>query len=177
MNIGFDMDETLTNSEKFIKDLCLQYIQKNNLPVKMCNPNAPSASDMFDWDFETFSKFWQEYGYKYEEGVPARDEAVEVLNWLKQHGHNVFVVTSRFTFNTYERSKEWLIKNKIPFDGLFVNVKDKVQHCLKNNITLFVDDSLNVYNEMQKNNIKALFIDGYTNRTIIDVLKYIVWKK
>ena len=171
MNIGFDIDETLTNSEKYIKDLCLTFIKKNQLPYKMVNPNAQSASDMFDWSFEVFCKFWEDYGFIYEKNVPARNEASDVLNYLRNEGHTIYIVTSRFTNNTFERSKNWLIENNIPFDYLAVDVKDKAQYCLDNNIQLFVDDSLKVYNSLKQNNINVFMINGYTNRDVKDIQK------
>ena len=171
MNIGFDIDETLTNSEKYIKDLCLGYIKKNNLPHKMINPNAQSASDMFDWSFEEFCKFWDDYGFVYENFVPAKNESSKVLKDLKNAGHKIFIVTSRFTQNTFERSKNWLTKNNIPFDFLAVNVRDKAQYCLDNNIKLFVDDSLKVYYSLKQSGINVLMIDGYTNREVNDIQK------
>ena len=171
MNIGFDIDETLTNSEKFIKDLCLEYIQKNNLRYKMINPNAQSASDMFNWDFDTFCKFWEEYGFKYEENVPTRNNIIKTLNWLKKQGHKIFIVTSRFTPNTYLRSKKWLEKNNIPFDELAVNVQDKAKYCLEKDIKLFIDDSIKIYDSLKEKNIPVLLIDGYTNRDIKNIQK------
>ena len=171
MNIGFDVDETLTNSEAYIKKLCLEYIEKNNLPFKMTRPSAQSASDMFDWDFDTFSVFWNEYGYKYEESVPTREETAQTIKELKKQGYKIFIVTSRFTDGAFERTKIWLQKNDIPFDNLVVNIKNKTEYCLQNDIKIFVDDSLKVCEDLKKAGVRALFIDGYTNRDVKDYEK------
>ena len=44
-----------------------------------------------------------------------------------------------------------MLKNKIKYDKLFVNSKDKLSICKENNIDIYVDDNFDICNNIFKN--------------------------
>ena len=48
-----------------------------------------------------------------------KTDAVESMKNLKDQGHTIIIYTAR-SWNEYEMTSEWLKKNNIPFDQLFM---------------------------------------------------------
>lgn len=164
MNIWFDIDETLTNSITFGQKFGLDYIAKNNLPFKLVNRHTYLLSDMFDWPMDVFEKFFEEKGGEFFDNIPMRTSAKEVIDELRQRGHKIFIISKRFYFNPLVRSQTWLNKHNIYYDKLIVEAGEKLEACKENKIDYFVDDSIEVCDLLNSNNIKAYLINTVCNQ-------------
>lgn len=86
-------------------------------------------------------------GLKYDnyEIVRDRKDAKEVIDKLKNERHTIYIITARdseFHDDPYIYSKNWLDKNKIYYDKLIVNAREKGEVCKRENIDLYIDDQL-----------------------------------
>ena len=141
MRIGIDIDVVLNSQYNF----CIDYGTKfcNELgKYRLENINAIDTTDMFLWE--------------------------EVINKLKNDGNLIYIITARknndewfpdFLKKDVEGiTKKWLNENKIYYDEIAFDVKDKEKYCKNNNIDIMIEDD--------PNNLRKLI--GTTNVIIFD---------
>jgi len=163
MNIGFDIDDTLTNIKQYNKVMAQKYFKETGSSFKVKHSNTGSIKKMYSWSAKEFDKFWAKMKAQFLKNIPVRKDAKTVLKTLKQQGHKIFIITRRFTNNAYERSADWLNNNKIPYDELIVNAGMKVEACKRSKIDLFLDDDILTCDGLNKNNIKAYVLSNEFN--------------
>lgn len=101
-------------------------------------------------------EFREKYLYRVlEEAIP-NENVVEVLRKIHNRDNKIIIITARNdneVKNVFELTKLWLKKYDINYDMLLIDCKDKADVCLKNNVEVFVDDSISncisVYNELK----------------------------
>ena len=163
MRIGFDIDDTLTNNEYYAQKFFTDYIKKNRLRFKLINPDTNLLTKMFDWSKDEFDIIWNKVGYQFLSNVPVVKDAVKTVNLLKAAGHEIYIITQRYSLNPYEISKKWLEDNNISYDVLIVNAKDKINACKDNFIDFYIDDRFSTCDNLNKNGIKTYAINTYFN--------------
>ena len=90
-----------------------------------------------------------------------RENAKEAIDKLKEKGHEIYIITARdseFHDDPYKLSKDWLDKNKIYYDKLIVNAREKSSVCKNEKIDLFIDDQLNNCLSVQNAGIQTIMI-------------------
>ena len=167
MRIGVDIDGTLTDLHKEIIKYGLIYNQDiSGNGIK--NKNAYKILDIFDWSKENCKTFKQYIQREILNKVQPRKGAIKWLQAIKKSGYDIFIVTGRKKEemnNTYEETLNWLKKNNIPFDNFIVEENNKGMACKKNNIDIFVDDSVKHLDRIYDAGIKNLYIfDNVYNR-------------
>lgn len=147
MRIGIDIDGVLTDYERFIADYGTKYCIENNLPVTI-EPDHYDEGKVFKWTEEQTEKFWNDYLLYYAVDYPVRKFASEVIQKLKQEGHEIYIVTAR---NEYGLPKEyvgkmkelvenWLKKNDISYDKIIYTEGSKLKYCVGNYVELMIED-------------------------------------
>lgn len=147
MRIGIDIDGVLTDIERFILDYGTKYCIENNLPINI-NEGEYDECKAFNWTEEQAIKFWNEYIVYYATKYKAREFASEIINKLKQEGHEIYLVTAR---NDYGVPKEyigrmrefvtqWLKDNNICYDKIIYTEGTKLPYCVGNYIEIMVED-------------------------------------
>lgn len=167
MNIGIDIDNTLTDIEKEMFDAA-------NIYTKTLNPNfkfkeiqkyegftnmAKFYSEIFGWNDENINYFFRKPRIEVVDNAKPRDGAIEVLQKLKNEGNKIYIITARTNLYDdipYERAKRWLDKNDVVYDKLLVNAQDKAKICEELDIELFIDDQLNNCFNLAKNGIHVI---------------------
>ena len=148
MRIGIDIDGVITDIERFIADYGTKYCVENNLPINI-KAGEYDEYKTFNWTEELGIKFWNEYIVYYATKYPARDFASEVIQKLKEEGHEIYIVTAR---NDYGVPKEyigkmkdfvsqWLKDNNIYYDKIIYTEGSKLPYCVGNYIELMIEDS------------------------------------
>jgi len=159
MIIGIDIDDTLTELGDIQLKTVQRYLKEENLHFNVINPRARLITELLDWSLEECGKFWFKHGESmFEESVP-KPNAVEVIRKLKFEGHTIIIVTARsndYFKDAYKFSYDWLVKNNIAFDKLFVGHWDKTQTCLDNSVELFIDDAPDVLTSLKNAGIKTI---------------------
>ncbi len=177
MNIGIDIDDTLSNSfesiaadaQKFdIEELGNTGEVKNYGKVE----NHNYIETMYPhWTQEQVNLFWEKYFINMLTKATPKTYASEIVQKLKQEGNKIIIITSRYEVVSNknlveEYSKQWLDKNNIPYDKFIMNAQDKLQVAKKENVDLFIDDSIDHCKRMQEGNIKSLLFTSIMNQGV-----------
>lgn len=141
MNIGIDVDGVILDSETRFRAFA-EIFDIENLQRGKVNPKACTFQEIFDWDNETSDRFIDTYGYNVEKTAPLKPCAKYVIDWLKDQGHRLIVITARGKWGKEEEriTYETFEKFGLTFDKVILNAKDKSTICLQENIDYMIDD-------------------------------------
>ena len=142
MNIGIDIDDTLTNSSEIFVKYARIYNKKHNITYKI-DTSSLDQRKAFGWSIDNKKEFASQYLKQILKETTPNDDVVEVIKIIKKLGCNIFLITARKDSEIsgmYDFTKQWLIDNNIEFDKLIINSDDKLKVCINNNIKLFIDD-------------------------------------
>ena len=153
MNIGFDIDDTITNSSEVFVKYAIEYnrMKKINYSIRK---NEMDQTLAFGWNDNNKIEFKKLFLEKILMESTPNEDVINVINYLKNNHHTIFLITARSDYeisNIYELTEKWLLKNKIKYDKLFANSKDKLSICKENNIDIYVDDNFDICNNIFKN--------------------------
>ncbi|MBQ3494911.1 MAG: HAD hydrolase-like protein [Clostridia bacterium] len=168
MNIGIDIDDTLSTLFKLKIKFVKKYCKQKNWKYKFKSSESSFFSQMFEWPSEEdFKMFWNEKMDTMLSIAPLRKGVVNVLNKLKKQGHKLIIITARSEADhkkPYEMSYDWLTKNKIPFDKLFVGHLNKSHICLDEKIDIFIDDYPKNIIEVGEIGVETILIEAPHNK-------------
>ena len=174
MNIGIDIDDTITNTyETLIPMVAISY----GINIDKFMKKLPSYKELVGTlpDFGNFAKKNYE---KIAKMVPLRVGVVDVINKLKEQGHRIVIISSRNNTDfkdPYKVSYDYLTTNGIKFDKLIVNVTNKAKTCVLENIDLFIDDDTNNCKATKKKGIVTLQMNTTFCKGSKDVRKVNDW--
>lgn len=164
MNIGFDIDDTLTNGYQHAKNVYKKHFKTSGKHYAPNKKKPNTIAEMYKWTKEEFDNVFYQIKQQLMHNHPVNKHAKKVLQTLKKQGHTIFIISRRFSKNAYERSQKWLKDNNLPYDKLIVNAGDKLQACKEHNIHFFVDDLVSVCDNLNKNGIKAYVLKTRFNQ-------------
>ena len=158
MRIGIDIDGVLTDIEQFVIDYISKYCVENKIEYNIGDYNY-DYSKTFDITHEHEENFWNEYLEYYAINEKARPFASEIINKLREDGHEIYIITARWLTNRdddignkmREIVKNWLDKNKISYDRLIfskASKERKSKEIAENKIALMIEDSPSNINEL-----------------------------
>ena len=173
MNIGIDIDNTLTEIQEELNKAAYDYAIKlgkniNNAENQLedIKNNGDAYKKKFEFTYDELKYFLKDIQEEITNKAEPRPDVVEVIKKLKKNGHKIFIVTARdseFHDDPYLLSKDWLDKNNIEYDRLIVNAREKAIVCKQENIELFIDDQLNNCLEISRAGIKVIRITDDEN--------------
>lgn len=129
--------------------------------MKDINNDGDTYRKKFKFNNEELKYFLKEIQENITNNASPRENAKEVIDKLKNDGHQIYIITARdseFHDDPYMYSKNWLDKNKIYYDKLIVNARNKKDVCEKEEIDLFIDDQPNNCLQILNAGIKAIMI-------------------
>lgn len=149
MKIGIDVDDTITKTHEYVI-----YLKKKHLPQYDANLKLQE---------EVFLPFIEKYEREIHQNVQLKNGAKEALDWLKKRGHEIIILSSRGSFynnvtedTAYIDTKNYFIKNNLPFDQIIVNLRNKKEAAILNQIDVFIDDKINVCKEVKSAGINVI---------------------
>ena len=156
MKIGLDLDNTISNTSEILHDRLKKYAVKLSI----------SSDIILEDEYRTLN-FYKEYTEDIFDNVEVKENAKEVIDELKDNGHEIYIITARTTdfisegLSAKEMTFDWLKKHKIFVDDIITGVygKSKAEVCKRLNIDLMVDDDPHNYQEITKEGIKCLLFD------------------
>lgn len=180
MIIGIDIDDTISNTiqqvmpraEKFVKNILHKDLSVFDYS-KAIDHNY--IENVFELSKEEATEFWSNNLKDILENATIKEQAAEVINKLKAEGHKIILITSRWkedNFNPEELSVKWLQENKVEYDKIYVEIDDKKQIALKENLDLFIDDSIRNCREISKVGIKCFLFSTEVNSKIEEAKKF-----
>lgn len=170
MNIGIDIDDTITNTY----DVLFNYAQKftiDELGKEINDVDRSAITKMYtttfhNWNEEEEKEFFDKYNEEIMKQLKPKLFSAEIIRKLKEE-NKIYIITSRFDTeksNVEEVTKKWLKDNFIPYDKLVLNVQNKSAIAKKYDIKIFVDDSIKICEEIVEENIKAFIFDSIINK-------------
>lgn len=168
MNIGIDLDDTLSTLQALKLKTANEYFKKYNISYNLINKNANRFGEMYDWTGEECSKFWREIADTMLSKAKPKASAVNVVNNLKNSGHKIIIISARtnqWHDDPYALTFNWLTKNNIPFDKIIVGHLDKTNSCIEEKIDIFIDDIPETLVKLQSVNIDTILMSTYHNKT------------
>lgn len=172
MKIGIDIDDTTVITVKSM----IKYGNIFNEEVLKRPPvhfNFGEIKDryymnaLFGWTEETKFEFFDMYYKNVLEDCEPLPDASKVITKLKEEGNEIIFISSRITSikgcNAEQITIDSFNKNGIPFDKVIIGAYDKLDYCLEHNIEVFVDDSLEVLQELSKHGIKCYLMTSPIN--------------
>ena len=169
MNIGIDIDDTLSKTTEYLYDKAIDFT-KNVLKREPVINKEEKFPRCLGWSNEEVVKFFNGVFDKEVLNIPPFEEAKKYLQKLKEDGHKIFIITARDSIhltNPYEKCLKWLEKNDIPFDKLIVGSKYKSEVCQKERISIMIDDSFNQCSYIADHlKIKVLMMATFNNNIV-----------
>lgn len=166
MNIGIDIDNTITEVEEELNNAAYEYaiklgksINNKEVLVEDTANNGNKYKEKFDFTYEELKYFLKDIQEEIINRAEPRENAVEIINRLRKEGHKIIIITARdseFHDDPYLLSKNWLEKKSIEYDKLIVNAREKGSICKNENIDIFIDDQLNNCITVLKEGIKVI---------------------
>ena len=168
MRIGIDMDNTICSTNEKVAEYENKFIKDNNITI-----------DKLWSDNNYVSMFLNKYLETIYMEVDLKPNVVSCINELKKQGNEIYIITART--NNYVTDMHTIINNycnkhNIKIDGIFINAKDKVDICIKNNIDIMIEDSFYNYDQLTSNNIKTILFDEYNEYAFIKS-RVLSWKE
>ena len=180
MRIGIDIDDTMTDIKEKLTKAAIKYAKSLNKDIQTIDNNdivdiynnVNIYQKLFNFSHEELKHFLGPLQEEITNNAVPCENCVKVINDLHKDGHEIYIVTARdkeFHEDPYLQSKEWLEKNKIYYDKLIVNARDKKIACLENNIALLIDDSISNCLNVANVGIDAIIIGNKNNSKIKSV--------
>ena len=177
MNIGIDIDDTISNSFESV----FASSQKFDIEQVGGNGNVKQygriASHKYietmypNWTEEQINLFWKKYFIDMLTKATPKTYAPEIIKKIREENNKIILITSRHEEiaekNLIEEyTKKWLDENKILYDKLIMNAQDKLIAAKKENIDLFIDDSTEHCRKVKEGNIKTLLYNTICNQSL-----------
>ncbi len=163
MRIGIDIDNTLVASNEYF-----EYIKKRD----KLNFNK---SYTVGWTKDECLDILPKYAEELIRNVKFMDNARFVLEYLRKKGHKLIIITARdnsYFKKSIETTKEVFKEKGIIIDEFYFGREEKSDIAKQVKIDLMIDDSVDVYKNMKKENIDCILF-GDKIKNWIEVLEYI----
>lgn len=180
MNIGIDIDDTISNTYETLLPYLENYI-KNILKKDFYNQESKidyyRLQDRYGITKEEENQFWIDNYVEIMEKVVPKKSSVEIIKKIKDKGNKIFLITARLEnplVDIIELTEKWLRKYNIEYDKLIINSHNKLEIAKKENIDIFIDDSVRNCEMLANGNIKTYMLltknnEFYENEKIIKV--------
>lgn len=170
MNIGIDIDDTLTNTYELAFNYAEEYTV-NELKKEIQYVNREKIRNRFTQNFHGWSEeedraFWDKYYEIIVKNVRIKPFAKEVIDKLRDEGDCIYFITARHIsekFDIEEVTRTWLKKHEIEYKGIYLNISDKAKVIKNNNIDFFIDDNITNCLNVLETGIKTCIMDGLIN--------------
>lgn len=171
MNIGIDIDDTISNTfETFLpyleKFVCQDLNRKLDLNLSS-RIDYYNIVEKYGLSEEEARVFWTKYYVLMLENVKPKENAVEIINKIKENGNKIVLITARIDDEIVDAraiTEKWLEVNKINYDKLIINSHNKLEIANEEKIDIFIDDSVRNCSMLIDGNIKTcMYTTEYNN--------------
>lgn len=152
MIIGFDLDDTITNTNQVLTD----FIEKNE-NIRPVNLDEFDLQKRYNIDENTKKNFLKKYYKKSIINCTIRDGFKKCIDILNNEGDSVLIISSRpNSFRNKQITKKWLKQNNIKYSKLCLGIENKAKSCSENSVMLYIDDSVKHCENISETGIKTL---------------------
>ena len=175
MNIGIDIDDTISKTTEAIDEMAKYYTEnilkrefKLNEDKEILDPMW--AKYLYGWTTEENDKFWDLYYEKIMSNLSPKDNVIQIINNLSQK-NKIVIITARWDRTNGSIAKitnEWLERQGIHYDKIFMGHEDKRKIAMENNIDIFIDDNYKTCKQISELGIRTLIMNSRLNKNIKD---------
>ena len=143
MVIGIDMDDTICSTNELIIKTADEYDKEVLNGTGKKDENAYEFTEMMGWPKEMKGKFFADKLEYIMDNAELKKGAKEIINKLHDEGNKIIIISFRkdkYLKNPFELTKNYLDRNGILYDKIFVNTGSKEDECIENGVKLFIDD-------------------------------------
>ncbi len=185
MVIGIDMDDTICSTNERIIIEADKYDKEVLGGSGIKDINAYEFTDMMGWPKEMKGKFFADRLEYIMDNSEIKPGAKEVINKLHDEGNKIIIISFRkgkYIKDPNKLTKDWLERHGVYYDKIYTDTGSKVDECISNNVTLFIDDKESHCEDVSNVGIDViLFTNAYNhdeNRFVRkdnwnDIYKYI----
>ena len=177
MNIGIDIDDTLTDSFDYFMPFVAEYFHVTIHELKSRNISYGNFPE--EWKKDELD-FCRTYYDRVAANTPFKPDAAWAVQKLRELGHRIIIITARtaaFYTDPYQTTKKELSNGHIVYDKLLCTL-DKAEACLQENISLLIDDSPTNCFAVNKEGVSALLFTSKANQAVTTTLKRVSdWKE
>lgn len=164
MNIGIDIDDTLTNTNEASEEYIIKY-EKEHPNVKLDHMKLLRGI----FDTEELHMFFKENSKNICDKVSIKDNAKNIIDKLRSEGHKIVFITARS--NTYFEDvnkyvENFLKINEINYDKIITSQTYKLETCKREKIDIMFDDAIDTIETLNENNIKGVVFTSRLNKEI-----------
>lgn len=177
MNIGIDIDDTITDSFEYLMKSVSEYF---NIDIKYLEENEISYINLPE-KYKKYEKQFAKACYaKALPNIPVKEGAQEYINKIKSMGNKIIIITARdknLYDDPYFSTENQLKGDNINYDKLICTF-DKVKACKDEKVELFIDDSINNCKNVKKAGINTVLFTSKLNRKEnINIPRVSTWKE
>lgn len=173
----FDLDDTVTETDKYSEYYISKFFKDNNLPYKKVCSTARYAEKKFSWSKQEALEWYKIYGDDMMLEFPLKEGAKETINRLYDLGHTIVIATARADdWHSDPRgvTLKWLENNGIKYHKLYIGRSDKEEICKEVDADVFLDDDINItgrvgmYFKSINKGVSCLMSSDYNVDEIVD---------
>ena len=164
MNIGIDIDDTLTNTNEASEEYVIKYESEHpetkidHYKLIRGTLDTPELKDFFGKNARNIC-----------DNATIKEDAKDIIDKLRSEGNKIYFITARS--NTYfddahKYVEEFLKKNDINYDKIITSQTYKLQICKDEGIDFMFDDGIDTIESLNKNNIKGAVFTSRLNKDI-----------
>ncbi len=170
IKIGLDIDDTICNSAEVTLKYALEF-DKTLRNTGIVNPNDYITRGMFDWSKEEIEYFSNQFfDISALEAIPYPGVKEAFDNW-RTLGYQIILISARNKYFSDSKriTEEWLEKNNLKVDKLYVATDLKDECAEKEGITIYMDDIPSTCKAVYKKGITTIkMYSKYTNNEEIE---------
>ena len=182
MNIGIDIDNVLSDFDEVLLNDYKKHDKelRNNGIVN----NDVYIRKMFDWSEEEEALYYKKNIERLASLFEPIKDCSKYIKKLRENGHCIYIISGRDNgeySDPYNMTIKWLKKYDIEYDKLILtnayNHQEKADICIKNNVDIMIDDSINVCLKCSESGIKSLLFNTEYNKNEIRFTRVNNWEE
>lgn len=182
MNIGIDIDNVLSDFDEVLLNDYKKHDKelRNNGIVN----NDVYIRKMFDWSEDEETLYYKENIERLASLFEPIKDCSKYIKKLRENGHCIYIISGRDNgeySDPYNMTIKWLKKYDIEYDKLILtnayNHQEKADICIKNNVDIMIDDSINVCLKCSESGIKSLLFNTEYNKNEIRFTRVNNWEE
>ncbi|MBQ7453344.1 MAG: hypothetical protein IJS68_03675 [Clostridia bacterium] len=169
MIIGCDIDHTITDYEELETEYVLRYLKEIGFYGKIVKPNEFFVLARFGFSDHDCWNFYDSFGAEIALNSPIKKDCDKIIHSLRESGDKFIFITARgethlISHNPYVLTHKWMKKSGIEYDKLICRDHSKVDIAIKNNVDLFIDDSINVCKRLSERGVPTILVSATHNK-------------
>ena len=167
MVIGIDMDDTICSTNERIIVEADKYDKEVLGGTGVKDVKAYEFNDMLGWEPEMKGQFFKDRLEYIMGGAEIKNDAKRVINKMHDKGAKIVIISFRkakYISDPYKLTKDWLDTEGVKYDKIYVDTGSKVDECLQEKVTLFIDDKESHCEEVSEAGIDVLLFTNEYNK-------------